>query len=216
MWVLARSKDLKPYYLAEDLQSREPTWCLPSKCSESHEGVWGRIWLLSSGIWEHIWTPKIVPVFWKKRTCWLSPGKWNKKRLCYRELKKKVRKSPTYSRFPHLSKGAEKDLHGWHLACMHAKSLSHIWLFATLWTVAHQTPLSMRFSRQEYWSGLPCPSPGDLPDPGIKHASLTSPALAGKFFTTVPPGSLWHLRKEYREERKYGWDVDQRQDYGKT
>ena len=57
-------------------------------------------------------------------------------------------------------------------------------LFATLWTVAHQFPLSMGFSRQEYQSGLPCPSLGDLPDPGIEPASLTSPALAGRFFTT--------------------------------
>ena len=63
-----------------------------------------------------------------------------------------------------------------HLSCVH--------LFATLWTVAHQAPLSMGFSRQEYWSGLPCPPPGDLPDPGIEPMSLTSPALAGRFFTT--------------------------------
>ena len=47
------------------------------------------------------------------------------------------------------------------------KSLSRVWLFATPWTVAHQAPLSMGFSRQEYWSGLPFPSPGDLPAPGI-------------------------------------------------
>ena len=56
--------------------------------------------------------------------------------------------------------------------------------FVTLWTVARQAPLSMGFSRQEYWSGLPCPPPGDLPDPGIKPAPLASPALAGGFFTT--------------------------------
>ena len=123
--------------------------------------------------------------FWRTRTCWLSPGKWNKKRLCYRELKKKVRKSPPYSRFPHLSEGTERDLHVWHLACMHAKSLSRVWLFATLWTVAHQTPLSMRFSRQEYWSGFPCPSPGDLPEPGIKPES---PALQTDFLPSEPPG----------------------------
>ena len=54
----------------------------------------------------------------------------------------------------------------------------------TPWTVAHQASLSMGFSRQEYWSGLPCPPPGDLPDPGIEPTSLTSPALAGGFFTT--------------------------------
>ena len=62
--------------------------------------------------------------------------------------------------------------------------LSYVRLSATLWTVAHQAPLSMAFSRQEYWSGLPCPPPEDLPNPGIKPASLMSPALAGGFFTT--------------------------------
>ena len=62
---------------------------------------------------------------------------------------------------------------------------SHVQLCAaTLWTVAHQVPLSMGFSRQEYWSGLPCPSPGDLPNPGIQPTSFMSPALAGRFFTT--------------------------------
>ena len=55
---------------------------------------------------------------------------------------------------------------------------------ASLWTAALQAPLSMGFSRQEYWSGLPCPPPGDLPDPGIKPTSLMSPALAGGFFIT--------------------------------
>ena len=69
--------------------------------------------------------------------------------------------------------------------------LSHfslVWLFVTLWTLAYQDPLSMGFSRQECWSGLPCPPPGDLPDPGIKPASLASPASAGRCFTTVPTG----------------------------
>ena len=56
--------------------------------------------------------------------------------------------------------------------------------FETPWTVAHQAPLSMGFSRQEYWSGLPFPSPGDLPDPGIEPTSFTPPTLAGGFFTT--------------------------------
>ena len=65
---------------------------------------------------------------------------------------------------------------------------SHVQLFATRWTVAHQDPLSVGFSRQEYWSGLPCSPPGDLPHPGNKHTSLTSPALIGGFFTTEPPG----------------------------
>ena len=61
---------------------------------------------------------------------------------------------------------------------------SCVQLFVTPWTIARQAPLSMGFSRHEYWNGLPFPSPGDLPDPGIKPASLTSPALAGRFFTT--------------------------------
>ena len=54
----------------------------------------------------------------------------------------------------------------------------------TLWTIVHRVPLSTGFSRKEYWSGLPCPPPGDLPNPGIKATSLTCPALAGGFFTS--------------------------------
>ena len=62
---------------------------------------------------------------------------------------------------------------------------SRFQLCVILWTITHQAPLSMGFSRQEYWSGLLCPSPGDLPNPGIEPASLKSPALAGRFFTKV-------------------------------
>ena len=79
------------------------------------------------------------------------------------------------------------------------RSLHHKWWwfshevvsnsFATPWTVAHQAPLPMGFFRQEYWSGLPFPSPGDLPNPGIKPVF---PALAGGFFTTEPPGKLYY------------------------
>ena len=61
--------------------------------------------------------------------------------------------------------------------------LSHVQLFVTPWTVAHQAPLSMGFSRQEYWSGLPFPSPGDLPNPEIEPRSPVR-----RFFTTEPPG----------------------------
>ena len=60
---------------------------------------------------------------------------------------------------------------------------SHVLLFATPWIVAHQAPLPMGFSRQEYWRGLPFPTPGYLPDPVIEPVSLMSPALAGRFFT---------------------------------
>ena len=61
--------------------------------------------------------------------------------------------------------------------------LSHVRLFATSWTAAGQASLSMRFSRQEYWSRLLFPPPGYLPDPGIEPASLSPPALTGRFFT---------------------------------
>ena len=65
------------------------------------------------------------------------------------------------------------------LSCFH-----HVQLFATPWIIAHQAPLFLGFSRQEYWSGLPCPPPGDLPDPGVKPTSVMSLALASGFFTT--------------------------------
>ena len=66
--------------------------------------------------------------------------------------------------------------------------LSCIRLFSTLWTVDHQAPPSMGFSRQEYWSGLTCPPLEDLPDPGIEPQSLLSPAMAGGFFTS---STMW-------------------------
>ena len=66
-----------------------------------------------------------------------------------------------------------------------AKSLSHVWFSATSWTVAYQDPPSMEFSRQEYWSGLPFPSPGDLPDPGIEPQS---PALQADTLSSEPLG----------------------------
>ena len=69
-----------------------------------------------------------------------------------------------------------------------AKSLQLRPTLAVLWTVARQAPLSVGFSRQEDWSGLPFPTPEDLPDSGIQPASLIPPALAGRFFTTVLPG----------------------------
>ena len=75
---------------------------------------------------------------------------------------------------------------------MRAKLLSRVQLFLTLWTVAFQAPVSMGFSRQEYWSGLPCPSLGDLPDPGIEPASRMFPALVGGFSTT---SAAWEARE---------------------
>ena len=75
-------------------------------------------------------------------------------------------------------------LGSFHSMLRYARVLSWVQLFATPWTVAHKSPLSMGFFRQEYWGRLPLPPPGDIPDPGIKHLSLNSPALAGGFFTT--------------------------------
>ena len=73
------------------------------------------------------------------------------------------------------------------------KSPSRVWLFATPWTVADQPPPFMGFSRQEFWSGLPFPSPGDVPDPGIEPRS---PALQADSLPSEPPGML-----------QYGWGV---------
>ena len=67
------------------------------------------------------------------------------------------------------------------------KSFSCVQLFATPWIVALQVPLSMGFSRHEYWSGLPCPPPGDLAHPGIKPSCVS--CIAGEFFTAEPPGT---------------------------
>ena len=78
---------------------------------------------------------------------------------------------------------------------VHAQSLQSCLTLVNLRTIAHQAPLSMEFSRQEYWSGLPFPPPGDLPDPGTEPTSLTSPTFEGRFFTTSAP----------REALKYGW-----------
>ena len=100
------------------------------------------------------------------------------------------------------------------LECVHAQSLSHVRLCANLWTIAHQAPLSMRFSRQEYWSGLPCPPPGDLPNPGIKPTTLTSPELAGRFFTTSTTWKVHPLERLLTKSQKIasvGEDVEKRE-----
>ena len=77
----------------------------------------------------------------------------------------------------------------WKWKC---QSLSRVWLFVTLWTVAHRVALSMGSSRHEYWSWLPCPPSGDLPNPGLEPEYLKSPALADRFFTTEPPRKSMH------------------------
>ena len=74
-----------------------------------------------------------------------------------------------------------------------AKLLSHVWLYATLWSVACQAPPSMGLSRQQYWGGLLCSPSGDLPNPWIAPASLMSPALTGGFFTTSTTWDAQHI-----------------------
>ena len=80
-----------------------------------------------------------------------------------------------------------------HWVCAVFGNFSHVRLFATLWARVCQAPLSVGFSRQEYWNGFPCLPPGNLPDPGIKPTSLTSPALAGRFFNTSATWMPWWL-----------------------
>jgi len=74
------------------------------------------------------------------------------------------------------------------ILCIHVQSINRVPVFVTPWTVSHQAPVSMGFSSQGYWGGLP----GDLPNPAIKPMSPVSSALAGEFFTTEPSGKLFN------------------------
>ena len=95
-------------------------------------------------------------------------------------------------------------------AFMHVRHFSCVWLFVTLWSIVHQAHLSMRFSGQEHWSGLPCCPPGDLPGPETKHTSLASPALWADSLPLSHLGSpisltygLNFLKKWYKLFAKY-------------
>ena len=92
--------------------------------------------------------------------------------------------SQSAPQFSCLEDGKTVILTSWVVVNIRVKSLSHVQLFATPWTVAYQAPLSMEFSRQNYWSGLPFPSPGDLPDPGVEPSS---PALQADALLSEPP-----------------------------
>ena len=85
------------------------------------------------------------------------------------------------------------------------KSFSSVLLFATLWTIAHQAPLSMGFSGQEYWSGLPFPPPGDPPDPGIEPGS---PALQADSLSSEPPGKPY-LKFKFKNSNLQYTDLNQ-------
>ena len=98
----------------------------------------------------------------------------------------------------------------WHwlyqlLGSLCAQTLCPVQLFATPWTVARQAPPSMGFSRQDSWSGLPFPSPGDLPDPGIEPTALASPALAGRYFTTVMQTTHTHTHVPHCSLGHFCW-----------
>ena len=95
-----------------------------------------------------------------------------------------------------ISRGVGDAVHS--IVYMCAQPLSRVQLFASLWTVACQAPLSMGFSRQKYWSGLPFPLPGDLPDPGIKPES---PAPQADSFPSEPPGKPLDVYDTFK--RKY-------------
>ena len=91
--------------------------------------------------------------------------------------------------------------------CMHmCCRFSHVWLFGTLGTVTHQAPLPMGFSGQEYWSQLPLPPAGDLPDPGIKPESLMSPAFSGSFFTTSTTWEALQMISEWIN-KTWSWNT---------
>ena len=93
-------------------------------------------------------------------------------------------------------------------------SFSHVWIFVTPQTLDRQSPLSMRFSEQKYWSGLPCPPPGDLPDPGIQPPS---PALASRFFTAEPAGKpkCTYASYYYAYRKNYDYSIITRPYYMK-
>ena len=93
----------------------------------------------------------------------------------------------------------------WILIGSEVKSLSRVWLFATPWIVAYQAPQSMEFFRQDYWSGLPFPSPGNLPDPGIEPGS---PALQADALPSEPPGSPFIGRAKAKTETPIPWPLD--------
>ena len=98
--------------------------------------------------------------------------------------------------------------------CVCVCLLRRVQLFAIPWTVAHQTALPVEFSRHDYCSGFPFPTPGHLPEPGIERASLVSPGLSGGYFTTVPPGMLQSsasqnvtilINKAFKDVMKLKW-----------
>ena len=135
----------------------------------------------------------------------LPSRRWGEEQRVNGEKQRGSAREGQRARMHKRATGSEAPEAPWMPTCM-PSCFSLVWLCATLWTVAHQAPLSVGFSGQEYWSGLPFPSPGDLCDPGIEPVSLTSPALADGFFTTR---ATWMSRMKissYFVSRKPGLD----------
>ena len=130
------------------------------------------------------WKRKKSCPLWQQGWTWRYYAKWNKS-----DRERQMPYNLTYAYM--LS----------HFSCVR--------LFGTVWTIACQAPQSMGFSRHEYWSGLLCPSPGDLLDPGIQPVSLSSPALPGRFFTTNTTGEahdltyMWNLKMKTNIKQKH-------------
>ena len=145
--------------------------------------------LLPSGFIVHIMWASVTDasVSMHHRGVW-SPSQWPSRVLCLSVLVSRLLPASFSEAFSPV-----QVLSDWCCACV----LSHAPLSVTPWTVPCQAPLSVGFSRQEYWSGLPFSSPEDRPHPGIKLMSPVAPALAGKFFTTVPPNHSWRINKYY-------------------
>ena len=156
-----------------------------------------RVWVDSGSCW---WTGR-PGVLWfmgsqRVRHDWVTELNWTELLWNKNFLK------TSYSNWPSLPQN-RNDLEFLYFLWQHIYlhdgcvliSYSHVPLFVNLWTVAHQAPLFMEFSRQESWRRLPYPPPGDLPSPGIEPRSLTSPALAGEFFTTR---ATWEVLVCYR------------------
>ena len=123
-------------------------------------------------IWENV---ENIYIFWLKETETRS----SEARSCFVDVKQCQMSELIYILF-----GNSMDILKWS----EVKLLSHVWLFETPWTIAHQASPSMGFSRQEYWRGLSVPSPGYLPDPGIAPCSYT---LRADALTSEPPGKPW-------------------------
>ena len=137
-----------------------------SVCSRRYYHLW----------WEHGWVEQMSSGHWRKARCSEPLQDWEDPE---REL---WISSESGNRWQNWAPHPVPESLGYPEVYTMCSVMSDS--FATLWTVTHQAPLSMEFSKQGYWSGLPCPSPGDLPDPGIEPTSLLSPTLTGRFFTT--------------------------------